>query len=73
MIKCDKCGAENWAGAKFCSQCGNPFEAGEQAPDKRVVPPNPPKPSSGHKGSEWYVSGGVVLLIIVILKALGIL
>ena len=26
MKKCDKCGAENWAGAKFCSQCGNPLE-----------------------------------------------
>ena len=46
-MKCTKCGAEQEADVKFCTQCGAPMEHEDQTPENNGPEPTDTEPASG--------------------------
>ena len=46
-MKCTKCGAEQEADVKFCTQCGAPMEHEDQTPENNGPEPADKEPASG--------------------------
>ena len=45
-MKCTKCGAEQEADVKFCTQCGAPMEQENHTPQDKVQDPSKEEPEA---------------------------
>jgi len=67
VVYCDRCGAENKAGAKFCESCGAPLPKVERAPvEKREVPEAPVRYPAGRPRAGLIAVIAIVGIVVLI-------